>query len=255
MFNLLNRMNMKKILRFLFITSVTISAILFNSCKSDEDKASYGLSKVTTFPVLSLVDEGKIVVVSKGAQYTEPGYTAFVGENDITGSVVVGGSVNGNVEKMYVLTYTATNEEGYSVTKTRNVLVADTPNPTTDNLAGSYTSSITRVNNGVPGKRGPYTQSLTGLGHGLYYVQDLLGGWYWIGSNYGLGYAYDGVIYVNNSGAVSLKWANESAGWGDGAIFVDAAGNLYDAGSHTITFSTQMGSVNYMTFNVTLVKQ
>lgn len=236
--------------------SITVSTVLISSCKSDEDKDSYGLSKITTFPVMTLTNENVIMVVNKGTQYVDPGYSAFVGDDDITSTVTVTGTVNVNTPGYYRLTYTAKNPEGYSVSKLREVIVVAFADATTNDLAGEYTSSVVRYNAGVPANRGPYSQILTKLDAnvpGLYIVQDLLGGWYWIGSAYGLAYAYDGIIFVETSGVVSLMWANEHVGWSDGAIFVGKG--TYNAGAKQITFSTQMGSVDYMTFNVTLVKK
>lgn len=243
---------MKNTVRFLLMISIAAFAVLLTACVSDEDKDSYGLAKVTTFPELSLTDEDKILIVSKGAQYAEPGYSAFVGEDDITGEVTIAGSVDTNVEGMYILTYTATNAEGYSMNKSRKVFVAEVLNsPVAEDLSGTYTSSVIREQAGTaPISRGPYTQVLTSLGDGFYYVQDFLGGYYWIGANYGTAYAYDGIICVDAAGVVTLKWSNNLAGWADGAIFVGEA--VYEAGK--LTFSSQMGSAAQYTFNVTLEK-
>ena len=254
---------MKNSVKFLLIASITALMILLNACVKDENKDSYGISKVTTYPVLSLVNEDEITVVYKGSQFSEPGYSAFIGEDDVTNQVKVEGTVNGNSEGMYTLNYTSTNAEGYFISKSRNVfVVAKMSNPTEDDLEGVYKSSITRINtkDNVSANRGPYSQTLTEIAPGLYVIQDLLGGWYWIGSNYGLDYAYDAIISVDNAGVVTLKWVNEHVGWNDGAYFVDENDNedlssgVYDADTQTIKFSAKMGEVDYMIFKVTLKK-
>jgi hypothetical protein len=252
MFNLLNRINMKKISKLLVMSGIITSMILFNACVNDEDKDSYGISKATFLPELNLVNEGEINVVLKGVAFVEPGYAAFAGTDDISDAVVVKGAVDINSAGMYTLEYVAVNPEGFSTSKTRNVFVAEIKDPFVGDLSGNYTSTIIRVTSSASANRGPYTLSLDKLDEGLYHVQDLLGGWYWIGSSYGTAYAYDGIILVHSAGNIDLQWSNTNVGWGDGAGLISPA---YDSGTSTFTWGSQMLDATAYIFNVTLVKQ
>ncbi|MDR2385871.1 MAG: DUF5012 domain-containing protein [Tannerella sp.] len=243
---------MKKINKLLLMSGIATLLIFFNACINDEDKDSYGISKITFLPELNLVDEGKIYVVEKSVTFVEPGYAAFAGTDDITDAVTVKGTVDVNTAGMYLLEYIAVNPEGFSTTKTRNVFVADLNNPFAGDLSGAYTSSIVRVAGSASSSRGPYTVYLDKLAEGLYHVEDFLGGWYWVGSAYGTAYAYDGIILVHSDGSIDMKWSNTAVGWGDGARLYSPA---YDAANSTFTWGAQMLDATTYIFNVTLVKQ
>jgi hypothetical protein len=226
---------MKKIFNFLFITSVTVSAILLGSCVTDEDKASYGLSKVTTFPTLDLVGEDAVLYLPLGETYKDPGFSAAVGTEDITASVKVT-TIDVSAVGLKTVTYTATNDEGYSVSKTRNVYVYDAQGVNTGDLSGNYETLITRtvIATGVTANRGPFTLTLTKVCEGHYFCSDLLGGWYWIGG--GASYAsyhYDGIIRVAANGAVTADCIGTTP-WGGYAYFLPGA--AYNFGTGVMTF-------------------
>jgi hypothetical protein len=93
--------------------------------------------------------------VVKGSTFTDPGVKAFEGSNEIP--VTVTGSVNTNETGLYILTYSATNTDGFSATTTRTVVViASNELPDVD-LSGkydyvgssTYTSTVTKVAEGT----------------------------------------------------------------------------------------------------------
>lgn len=248
---------MKKIFRFLLITSVTLSAILFNSCLSDEDKDSYGLSKITIFPTLDLVDEGDVLYLPLGEAYEEPGFSALVGTEDIAASVIVT-SIDVSAVGLKTVTYTATNAEGYSVSKTRDVYVYDADGVNTDDLSGNYESVITRtaLSTGATANRGPFTLTLTKGCDGHYFCSDLLAGWYWIGG--GATYAayhYNGIIRVAANGAVTSDCIGTTP-WGGYAYFLPGA--TYDFGTGVMTFVStgdEISGLNAYQWACTLTKK
>ncbi|MDR2805636.1 MAG: DUF5012 domain-containing protein [Dysgonamonadaceae bacterium] len=248
---------MKKIVRFLFITSITISAILLTSCISDEDKDSFGLSKVTTFPTLDLVGEGEIFYMPLGQTYADPGFSAMVGPEDITALVKVT-PIDVSATGLKTITYTATNDEGYSVSKTRSVYVYNATGVSTGDLSGNYTTDITRkvVSTGVTANRGPFTLTLTKGCEGHYFCSDLLGGWYWIGG--GATYAsyhYDGIIRVAADGSVTADCVGTTP-WGGYAYFLSGA--AYDFGTGVMTFIStgdEVSGLNAYQWSCTLTKK
>jgi hypothetical protein len=228
-------MNMKKIFRFLFITSITVFAVLLSSCISDEDKDSFGLSKVTTFPTLDLIGEDAVLYLPLGEAYQEPGFSAAVGTEDITASVEVT-SINVSTTGLKTITYTAMNAEGYSISKTRDIYVYDADGVNIDDLSGDYESVIKRtaVSTGATANRGPFTLTLTKVCEGHYFCSDLLGGWYWIGG--GASYAayhYNGIIRVAADGDVTADCIGTTP-WGGYAYFLSGA--AYDSETGTMTF-------------------
>ena len=144
-FKLLNRMNMKKIFRFLLIISLTISTVLFSSCRSDEDKDSYGLSKIVTYPVFSLTGGNFVVETAHAGSWTDPGAEAYAGEVKV--NVISKGNVNTSVPGLYTISYTAFDESGlFSVSTERKVLITSVP-LTADFYSGNYQIvSATRTN-------------------------------------------------------------------------------------------------------------
>jgi hypothetical protein len=248
---------MKKIFRFLLVTSVTLSAILFNSCLSDEEKDSYGLSKVTTFPTLDLIGEGSVLYLPLGEAYEEPGFSAAVGTEDITASVVVT-SIDISATGLKTVTYSATNAEGYSVSKTRSVYVYDANGVNTDDLSGDYESAITRtvLASGDMANRGPFTLTLTKVCEGHYLCSDMLAGWYWIGG--GASYAsyhYDGIIRVAANGDVSANCIGTTP-WGGYAYFLPGATYNFETGVMTfVSAGDEASGLNAYEWACTLTKK
>ena len=133
----------------------------------------------TTAPVITLVGANP-VTLEVGTAYVEPGYTATDNYNgNITGSVIVTGSVNHMVLGSYVLRYNVSDSSGNpAVERTRTVNVVDTTAPVitllgenplvlvvgtpyvepgytaTDNYDGDITTNVVvsgSVNHDVPG--------------------------------------------------------------------------------------------------------
>ena len=85
----------------------------------------------TTAPVITLVG-GSTINHEQGTAFTDPGASASDSfDGDISGSIVVTGSVNENVAGTYTLTYNVSDAAGNNaITVTRDVVVADTIAPT-----------------------------------------------------------------------------------------------------------------------------
>lgn len=86
-------------------------------------------------PVITLVD-GDIELL-EGTPYSEPGYVATDNKDgDLTGSVVVTGTVDENTVGLYVISYTVQDAAGNSATKTRLVYVKPDTIPPVIKLTG-----------------------------------------------------------------------------------------------------------------------
>lgn len=142
----------------------------FSSCEED---TTDDVSKITTYATFEMTGN-EVVSVAKGSTYTEPGIQALEGSNPLEVSstiqyspmVTTGftmaqadyqtvNSVDTNKEGLYVITYSATNSDGFPATSERLVFVhPSAPDPSVD-LSGNYRSGsspasvITKVADGV----------------------------------------------------------------------------------------------------------
>lgn len=93
-------------------------------------------------PELKLLGDASVSVV-EGVAYKEPGYTATDNyDGDITGKVVISGTVNTAVPGTYTLTYSVTDSYDNTVTATRTITVKALP-PMPDMPNGDYGKPVT----------------------------------------------------------------------------------------------------------------
>ncbi len=106
-------------------------SLLFLSCSED---STGGVSRVTFYPNLSLNGE-RVVVLTEGDAYTDPG--AVADANGEALDVTTTGSVNPNTVGVYKTVYEAFNEDGFSASVTRTVIVLSAA-PSAINLEGTF---------------------------------------------------------------------------------------------------------------------
>lgn len=125
---------------------ILMGGLLLGTATSCEDSVE-DLSKVTYFAELNLKGDD-FVKISLGETYTEPGYEATENGEDISERVKVSGSVNSTTPGFYNLVYSVANVDGFSVSKTRQVMVVDP-----DHFASAYqgeSQTSTRHYTGAP---------------------------------------------------------------------------------------------------------
>lgn len=177
---------MKKV----FIGLFTLTSILLVGCSSDETS---DVSRVTTYPVITLSGDDP-AFVPVGSSYTDPGAVGTVGGVEIELETRFVGRYRGsisteldtNVSDIYNLEYTATNEDGFSATATRQVIVANTGD-LVNSIEGLYTATTRRNGNLLPASQGSSVDMEYILiwknTDGTYQVSDAFGGWYLLGRN------------------------------------------------------------------------
>lgn len=227
---------MKKI--FYFVIAAVALVFATTAC----EKTSEGLTGITYYPVITLQGDS-YMVIDKGSAFADPGFTAELNGEDYSSEVSVSSNVDTSKSGIYNVSYSATNEDGFSAIVNRTVVVLD-PN---DPVEGFYNVDPSSDRNGT--KYGNYSVLILGEGDGVYSVDDLLGGWYRDRAGYGNDYAMQGVIEVADDGEVTLL-DSYVPGWGDAA---DSFAGSYDfencALSYTVVYA---GTLN---FNVILVKE
>ena len=210
-------------------------------------KVETGLIGVTYYPVLTLEGDATIVL-DKGSSFAEPGYTATLNGEDVTGQVAVSSNVNMNQSGVYTVSYAIENEDGFSSTASRTVIVLDRNDPV-EGLYLTDPQKSYRDYNGVT----PYGRSFQILvvNRGDYYeVDDLLGGWYAQRAGYGSSYAMQGFIAIGESGDIELL-DSYVPGWGDSAEGL--TDGYFDAATGTMTWSVEYTDYPFY-FIVTMTK-
>ena len=226
---------MKKIL---LITLVAVFA--FYSCTED----SAGVSKLTTYATMTLKGPQNLFWPLNTA-FVDPGCTAYEGTKDITSKIGVSSNVDATKGGKYSITYKVQNSDGFYANTTRTVYVYDATAP----LNGYYQSNVHRNNAGTLADKGPYTILLFGVGDDTYLIEDLLGGWYYIGAAYGSAYAGSARIKLNADNTFTIVSADPLA-WGYPCLFT--APSTYDPAAKTLVLYTRMEDVTTMLFTVTL---
>ena len=184
--------------------------MFISSCKNDSTE---GLTFITHYPTLTLEGES-FMVVEKGTTFYEPGYLAILHDEDVTNQVEVISEVNMNQSGLYSIFYKITNVEGFAKIASRQVLVVDF------NDLISYDSN--------------YLLYILANGDGTYTINDMLGGYYEQGADYGSDYAMIGVFTIDEDGAITAL-SGDVVGWGDSMDYLEDG--VYDATTGTISWN------------------
>lgn len=247
---------MKKI--FLYATALLLSSVAFTSCNDDKDELTD--SRLTNYVVLEIQGDD-FVVWPIGTKYVDEGCKATLGGEDAASRLVTEGveDVDYNTIGFYEITYSAVNDDGFPISVSRTVCVYD-PTYTSD-ISGKYDTDMAATVylgkiNGVKDWY-PFSDWAAGYGNttqctgltfqkvvpGIFYCNDLLGGWYWQIRNYGTNYAMTGYVSVDNDGNVELIDSYIS-GWGDGLDYIEDG--KYDFDTKTISYKLCYAGQIYM---------
>lgn len=228
----------------LYLTAFAAVALSMASCSKDTE----GLTWVTYYPDITL-DGGVYTEWTAGTAYVDPGYTATLDGEDITSQVEVVTSMNLSSPDpgFYKINYQVANKDGITASATRYVLVTDPSDP----ISGYYTSNTDsfRDYSGTVVYFGGFPEYIVGYGDGTYFVSDMLGGWYQYRAGYGVNYAMQGYIAVEDDGTVELLDSYVPA-WGDSADYLEDG--AYDTATSTITYT--VGYAGIMDFYVSMTK-
>lgn len=245
---------MKKAIYKLMGCLAMVAVLALVSCNETSQDPS-----TITYYITFEMEGDETYLLEVGTAYEEPGVTAFEGTEDVTSSMVTTGSVDENTVGLYTITYSATNQDGFSSSITRTVIVYD-PSVTTD-ISGTYTTAsgtyrlldasgysdeyIEENNLTVIEYEGArwiqtvfagYSVTITQLAPGFNSVSDFLGGFYAQRAGYGSSYAMTGYLKVNSDDPLELEIVSAGvAGWGDS----------YDSVSD-IVYDEEAGTISYM---------
>lgn len=212
-----------------YISAIAAGLLLLgaSSCSKDTE----GLTGITYYAVIEL--DGPVYdIADSGVPYTDPGYSATMEGEDITSDVVVSTKMDLNNPQpgYYSISYSAVNEDGFSSSATRYVLVTEAGDP----ISGYYTTNTAsyRDYNGIT-YYGGYNVIVYGNGDGTYHISDLLAGWYEYRAGYGSAYALSGEFSADADGNLTLV-SSFLSGWGDSAESL--TDGKYDAAAQTLSY-------------------
>ncbi|MCH5174434.1 MAG: DUF5012 domain-containing protein [Prevotellaceae bacterium] len=225
--------------------AVCMVALGFVACSDDNDELTD--KRVTYYPTVTLEGDDYIIL-DKGSEFEEPGYSAEMQGKDVTDLVVVTSNVNSNKSGVYSITYSLTNVDGFSSVKKRTIVVLDPNNA----IEGFYLTSPDsyREYQGEVAYGYPFEILVLDNGDGTYTVDDLLGGWYCQRVGYGYDYAMEGLISIDDDGTISLL-DSYVPGWGDSAEDLEGT---YDAATGTLSWAVTYTDYPFI-FHVVLNKE
>jgi len=140
-----------------------ILTLIFFGCAKEENfnntSTEVGISKVVFFPILSTKGD-RLVILQPGATYTEQGATATL--NNQPTQFTTTGTVDVSKPGIYSIAYEAKNEQGFSATDFRTVVVIAS-NVDANNFSGTYARHVGGAPNGQ-------TSTWTKIANGVYTV-------------------------------------------------------------------------------------
>lgn len=222
-----------------YILSVmALATVALTGCT---DRDTEGLTGITTYPVLTL--NGGDMIVQKGTSFEDPGCTADLGGVDYSDNIITSSDVDTKTSGVYTVSYSVYNEDGFSASASRSVVVVDM----TDPIEGYYAVSATsyRDRSGTQTVYGEqYNICIFNNGDGTYYCEDLLGGYYCQRAGYGSNYALTGYFSVDSTtGAVSLL-SSSLIGWGDSADGM--TDGSYNFTTHALHYNVGYASMSFI---------
>lgn len=230
----------------LFYAAIAMLSLTLSSC----EKETEGVTRITYFPTIELNGDA-VMQVAKGEEYVEPGYVSMMNGEDVTSGVIVSSNVDTEHSGVYSIQYvTVTNEDGFSSSATRTVVVLDANDP----IEGFYTvtpDSYRDYGGSIVEFANPYEVLIIGEGNGVYSIDDLFAGWYSQRAGYGEAYNCSAYFTVEGSNMTVDPSDTYVAGWGDSIdSFHDAS---YNASENTFSYAADYAGA--MTFYITLVKE
>ena len=239
---------MKKI--YLYGLTAVLALVGLSSCGSDEHTDS----RLTYYPVLEMQGDD-FIAVPVGTSYTDPGCKATLGGEDYSDKVKVTGldEVDVNQLGLYDIIYTAVNADGFASTASRTVCVYD-PTVTLD-IAGTYSTDMAATTYGTAGRTfadyaaafGNTSQcvgiTFSQFAPGIFYCNDLFGGWYNQIRGYGANYDMTGYVCLNPDNTITLL-SSYIKGWGDGLDYIEDG--VYNPETGQISYSLSYAGQIFM---------
>ncbi|MCR5519876.1 MAG: DUF5011 domain-containing protein [Bacteroidales bacterium] len=191
--------------KYIFIVLAAAFALMAVSC----EKESEGVTRITYYPTIELKGDNP-VKIAKGGTYSDPGFIAEMNGEDVSDQVTVDASaVDMSAPGIYSVYYSIVNADGISASSVRKVFVIDPAG----GIANVYYGRSRNASGSRDYKGCPTVISATTTPN-VYFVDDLLAGYYYYGIYPGYEPTYDfhweGYIKIDTAtNAVSLASCGE----------------------------------------------
>jgi hypothetical protein len=235
---IINTMKNRKLFYILFAALI----IPYSGCEKEfKDE-----SKLTYFPTFVMEGESE-VIHAKGEPYTDGAVTATEDGKPLEVSISVlgdvtgysGTTVNSDVIDKYTINYSATNKDGYVGITERTVYIAPPTGDLVTNLEGIYLSNVQRTPTFavIPQYSGMKYIYIWKTEDNKFEISDALGGYYFIGRDYGYGFAFQGAVVTANNIPANDFTISQAAAPDFGNV-ADITDFKVDAVNKTITFTS-----------------
>ena len=223
---------MKKIYLFgLLLAGVLLG---LTSCNDDNDELTD--SRLTYYADLQMQGD-EFMLVPVGSNFVDPGCTGTLAGEDITDKIVIEGAdeVDPNTPGFYYITYSAVGSDGFPASVERTVCVYD-PSVTTD-ITGECTvqegSYRYWFSTGAVVQFSGYPVIIERVVPGIFYISDMMGGYYDVRAGYGSKYAMNGYLQLTPDNEV-LALSGIVPGWSDS--YDEFYNGSYDPETGTVTY-------------------
>ena len=218
-----------------------IMLLSFSSCSKDEEMTDARITYYVQFEIQG----SNFVELPVGTNYTDAGCKATWNGEDYTSKITVTGldKIDKNVPGLYDVTYSATNPEGFTTSVTRTVAVCDPS--ITDDITGNYVTvnGTKRVREGTETPYPKFKVNIEKKAPGLFYVDDMLGGYYAQKVGYGETTAMKGYILLHADGTITAC-SGYVENWGDSyTAFTDGK---WDSGTGEITWDVTYAKMHFI---------
>lgn len=229
-------------------------SILLLGC--EKDITTEDMSRITNYVTFSFDDTNSTdqlgnqkLIIEKGTSYDiTQNYTAFEGDQDVRDKTQIDGTLDSNTPGYYPITYSAVNADGYAAGVTKGIFVSNS-DVTTD-ISGSYSATVYRTPTGNTYTEG-FPVTIAKVSNGNFYVNRLLGSYYYDGFGYSAfgSYFVHGFVTLNEDNTITYG-DSYSPAWQDKLEGEGIVDGKYDPATGVITFGALYAGGR--TFHVTL---
>jgi len=231
----------------LYLMIFALSAFSLSSC---DDESTAGMTDITYYAEL-ILEGGTTLYLNKGDQFTDPGYSAIMNDEDVTDQVAVTSNLDMSKSGVYSISYSIANADGYSSSASRKVVVTDANSV----IEGVYDTdpACYRFRDGVTTVYGSsYVILVFDNFDGTYTINDVFGGYYCQRANYGDSYSMEGTVSIANDGTMTMSHSFVP-GWGDSANSM--SDGMFDSAEGSMTWKLNYSKDPDMDFYVTMYKR
>ncbi|MDD7317838.1 MAG: DUF5012 domain-containing protein [Prevotella sp.] len=161
---------------FLYSLTLCFMMLGFVACSEDEEFTDSRLTYYMKFEMQG----PDTLMCPVGTPYVDPGCTATLAGKDVTANIVTEGveDVDFNKPGLYEVTYSGVGSDGFTSSVTRVVIVYDPA--VNEDIAGDYVTvdGTMRIKEGASSEYPGFKVKITKIAPGVFYVDDLLGGYY-----------------------------------------------------------------------------